>query len=74
MSLPLAVAVAVTVDAVPLLRLRATATPTARAGAAVATTSLNPLLKKLPLVVVDVVLAVAALSSPPKQLSSSNIF
>ena len=68
------VAVAVTVDAVPLLRLRATATPTVRAGAAVATTSLNPLLKKLPLVVADVVLVDAVLSSPPKQLSSSNIF
>lgn len=68
------VVVAVTVDAVPPLRLRATATPTVRAGAAVATTSLNPLLKKLPLVVADVVLVVAALSSPPKQLSSSNIF
>ena len=68
------VAVAVTADAVPLLRLRATATPTVRAGAAVATTSLNPLLKKLRLVAVDVVLVVAAPSSPPKQLSSSNIF
>lgn len=68
------VAVAVTVDAVPPLRLRDTATPTARAGAAVATTNLNPLLKKLPLVAVDAVLVVAAPSSPPKQLSSSNIF
>lgn len=68
------VAVAVTADVVPLLRLRATATPTVRAGAAVATTSLNPLLKKLPLVAVDAALVVAALSSLPKQLSSSNIF
>ena len=68
------VAVVVTVDVVPLLRLRVTATPTVRADAAVATTSLNPLLKKLLLVAAVAVLVVAALSSPPELLSSSNIF
>ena len=50
------------------------ATPTVRADAAVATTSLNPLLKKLLPVVAVAVLVVAALSSPPEMLSSSNIF